>query len=264
MTSMKKTLTLLPLLALLSLGARASACDNPPCSATIACPEGETCSTDEAAPIPRDPPEVLPEVAPEVVPEVVPLVPQAPKPSTVMGPVQNAQVSKEPPVPLIPEVPSAPNPYRRHFGFQLDAGIPDAFALGLVVRPIKYGRVEVAGTYNDLAKGIRGGVTVLPIFGRVLSATLEGGKYFDGNANKFTSKREPVLDSIGYEYANFHLGLDFGRERMTFFVHGGMSYLSADVKNLNQQFSGQVQFGSDPKLTAWFPSLKLGLIVYTF
>lgn len=210
------------------------------------CPEGEVCNT-----------------APDATPaEIETAIPEAPGPDVTMGPVQNLQeVPAALPAPT-PDIPITPNVYRRRFGIQLDLGVPDAVALGFVYRPVKYVRGDLSVTYNALAVGGRAGVTVLPIFGRILSGTVEGGYYLDGNANKFSPTQEPGLDSVGYKYANFHLGADFGRERVTFFVHGGMSYLSTEFKNLNQQFHDQVSFRNDPTLTAWFPSFKLGLIVY--
>jgi hypothetical protein len=221
-------------------------------AAPTPCPEGEVCSVPEATP-----------------PGAVEVETPIPAPEVIVGPVQNLQeapvVDLPPaPAPSAPDVPIPPNPYRRHYGIQLDLGVPDAVALGFVYRPIKYLRAEVAGTYNTLSVGARAGVTVLPIFGRVLSGTVEGGIYSAGNANKYAPHEEPALDSVSYEYANFHLGADFGRERVTFFIHGGMSYLSTGIHNLNQQFNNQVLFRTDPTLTAWFPSVKLGLIVYLF
>ena len=172
-----------------------------------------------------------------------------------MGPPVNVRPSE-------PDKPVEPNVYRRKFGVQLGLGVPDAATLGIVFRPVKYVRAELGGAYNYLTGGVQIGATVLP-FGRVLSFTGEGGYFFGGNANRFTSKNEPALDDVSYEYCNVHAGLDFGRERATFFVHGGMSYLSAYVSNATQQLnSSSVTFTSDPHLTAWFPSAKIGLIVY--
>ena len=258
-----------------------------------ACPEGETCAapppdcgegqvcavgaTPATAAIPTETPAPTPvcdnppcgAVAPDTVDVDVLAGPaenfrNADSPAEDPAPVEAAPVVDLPPAPApvvsAPDVPIQPNVYRHHFGLQLDLGVPDAAAFGFVYRPVKYVRGEVAGTYNYLSEGVRVGITALP-FGRILSFTVEGGKYFDGNANKFTSKNEPVLDAVSYDYANLHAGLDFGRQRATFFIHGGMSYLSTEIKNLNQQFSG-VSFGGNPTLTAWFPSFKLGLIIY--
>ena len=72
---------------------------------------------------------------------------------------------------------------------------------------------------------------------------------------------------------NAHLGLDFGYKRVTFYLHGGMTYLRGqihnvgDVLNKNPSINGTDQNGlsvtvSDVNVTYIGPSAKLGLIVY--
>lgn len=223
--------------------------------AALACPDGETCAT--LAPCPEG---------------SVCDAPVAEPPGTVkMGPPQDIAVAEEPPVlggPPFPgfEEPLPPlkkkSPYRRHFGVQVGLGVPDAATVGVVFRPVKYVRTELGGAYNYLTEGAQVGISLLP-FGRVLSFTGECGYFFGGNANKFTNKEYPALDDTSYEYCNTHAGLEIGHERATFFIHGGMSYFDARIRNTTQQINrGDVTVVSDPHLTAWFPSFKLGLIVY--
>lgn len=185
--------------------------------------------------------------------------PAAPDPWTnvVMGPPENVRPSAP------PDKPAEPDVYRRHFGVQLTLGVPDAATLGIVYRPVKYVRGELGGNYNYLTGGVQVGVTALP-FGRVLSFTGECGYFFGGNANGVTGKKpQPALDDMTYEYCNTHAGVDFGRERATFFIHAGMSYFNKYISNATQQVNAQgVSFTGDPHLTAWFPSAKVGLIVY--
>jgi len=165
-------------------------------------------------------------------------------------------------------------------GLMVDAGIPDGAQGSLVLRPWKALRFSVGGGYNMISKGVRAGVSVLP-FGRGPSLSVEAGHFFDGDGNaaarKYMSSFEDVafLQRVGYDYANAHLGLDFGYKRATFFIHGGMSYLRGTVKDINQypfspdpQINGtnssglEIKFKGDPTVVAIGPSFKIGLIVY--
>jgi hypothetical protein len=159
-----------------------------------------------------------------------------------------------------------------------DAGLPDGANASLVFRPLRWLRVHGGGGTNLISAGLRGGVTLVP-FGWGPSATLEAGHYFDGNANGLAQRfagssfSSAMLDRVGYDYANAHLGLDFGYRRVTFYLHGGMSYVRAQVHNLDSVISSQasnagangmteVSIKQDPTVRAWFPSAKLGLLVY--
>ena len=167
------------------------------------------------------------------------------------------------------------------FGVMADAGLPDGANVSLVFRPLSWLRAHGGGGTNMISKGLRAGVTLLP-FRSGPSATLEAGHYFDGDANGLarrfagSSFQSELLERIGYDYANAHLGLDFGSRRVTFYIHGGMSYVRANIHNVDSVISAQaaangadsgtteVSVKQDPIVRAWFPSVKLGLIVYLF
>jgi hypothetical protein len=165
-------------------------------------------------------------------------------------------------------------------GVMVDAGLPDGVNGALIYRPTSWLRTHAGGGYNMISTGVRGGVALIP-FGSGPSLTLEAGHYFDGNANglakKFAGasyKDNALLERIGYTYANAHLGLEFGSERVTFYIHGGMSYVRATVHNVDTVIQQQandsglggsdttVSVKQDPIIKAWTPSAKLGLIVY--
>ncbi|HVR61679.1 MAG TPA: hypothetical protein VMU50_07250 [Polyangia bacterium] len=165
-------------------------------------------------------------------------------------------------------------------GLMVDAGLPDGMNGALIYRPTSWLRTHAGGSYNMISTGVRAGVTLIP-FGSGPSLTLEGGHYFDGNANglarKFagaTYKDNALLERFGYDYANAHLGLEFGSERVTFYIHGGMSFIRTTVHNVDtviQQQANSSDLGGsdttvsvkqDPIIKAWTPSAKLGLIVY--
>jgi hypothetical protein len=164
-------------------------------------------------------------------------------------------------------------------GLMVDAGLPDGANASLVFRPLSWLRAHAGGGYNMISPGVRAGVTVIP-FGWGPSATVEAGRYFEGNANGVAQRvagsgfHSGVLERVGYDYANAHLGLDFGSRAFTFYIHAGMSYARAKVHNLDGALSTtqastdpssgstEITVPQDPTVRAWFPSAKLGLVVY--
>jgi hypothetical protein len=161
-------------------------------------------------------------------------------------------------------------------GVMTDAGLPDGLTASLVVRPAGWLRLHGGGSYNMISPGIRAGLTLVP-FGWGPSLSVEGGHYFDGDANNLVRRfagsgyqSSAALERVGYDYANAHLGLDFGARRVTFYIHGGMSYIRATVHQLDDvvqtqtasSAGTQVSIKQDPVIRAFTPSVKLGLIVY--
>ena len=163
------------------------------------------------------------------------------------------------------------------FGVMVDAGLPDGANASLVLRPFSWLRAH-GGGYNMISSGIRAGATLLP-FGSGPSATIEAGHYFDGDANGLARRfagatfQSALLERVGYDYANAHLGLDFGSRNVVFYIHGGMSYIRAQIHNFDSVVastasdngangSTEISVKQDPTVKAWVPSAKLGLIVY--
>jgi hypothetical protein len=161
-------------------------------------------------------------------------------------------------------------------GLAIDGGIPDGATVSAIYRPFSWVRGELGMGYNMISKGARAGLTLLP-FGAGPSATLEAGHFFEGDANGFARsiagagfKDSAMLQRVGYDFANAHLGLDFGTRRVVFFIHGGMSYIRAQVHNVNEQLSSSmsstsgttVSFNQDPTVRVVAPSAKLGFIFY--
>ena len=73
----------------------------------------------------------------------------------------------------------------------------------------------------------------------------------------------------GYDYADAHLGLELGRRRVTFYLHGGLTRVTGHVRNLDQTTGGadgsgdvSVSFTRDPSVTLTTLSARLGLVVY--
>ncbi len=158
-------------------------------------------------------------------------------------------------------------------GVMADVGVPDGAIGSLVVRPWQWFRVYGGGGSNSVSKGWRGGFSLLP-FGAGPSASLEYGHYNEGDANGLVRRMasgqfndSPLLDKVGYDYANAHVGLDFGGKHAIFFVHGGMSMLWAQLHGVNDALGSSgsstvVTVNQDPKIKVTGSSLKIGLIVF--
>ncbi|MEO8700836.1 MAG: hypothetical protein ABI867_12375 [Kofleriaceae bacterium] len=162
--------------------------------------------------------------------------------------------------------PAAADP---RFGVMADVGVPDGANAAVVVRPIRAVRIHAGMSHNYVSKGVRGGVTLAP-FGSAVQPILafDYGHYFDGDANPLarmimgdSSYQNEALDKVGYDYANLHAGLEFGRKWFTFYLHAGMSRVTGDLHGLSSQ-SASVTFSQDPKLTMWTPSARLGFVFY--
>jgi hypothetical protein len=161
----------------------------------------------------------------------------------------------------------------RRYGLSLDAGVPDGANGSLVFRPWSFARLHIGGGHNYIAPGIRMGVTLVP-WGTGISASVDGGHYFRGDANPLArmlsgdaSVDVASLRDLGYDYANFHVGYEWGREWAQVYLHAGMSYVKGVMKNANETFADvddytDVMFRGDPKVSMWTPSVRLGLIVY--
>ncbi len=160
----------------------------------------------------------------------------------------------------------------------LDGGIPDGAMLSAVYRPWAWARVHAGAGTNTASAGIRGGVSVVP-FTAGPSLTVEAGWYFEGDASGLAATvagsdgRNAMTRRLGYQFANFHLGLELGGQSVFFFLHGGLSYVRSELHQANQVFGGETRdaqgnvvtsftITSDPVVTAWVPSGKCGLMVF--
>jgi hypothetical protein len=156
---------------------------------------------------------------------------------------------------------SADETRHKWIGVQADVGAPDGVALGVVVRPVNWLRLTVAGTHNVMAPGIRGGFTLDPInFPIAPTLTLEGGHAFEGKVPGANS-----LPSFDYDYVNLHLGLEFGRRnRWRFFLQGGPSWIHASTFDFQSVVDANpaLRIGNPSANVSAVPTGKLGFTVY--
>jgi len=175
------------------------------------------------------------------------------------------------------EAPELQVPKLKQLGFAVQTGLPDGFTGSGVYRPFGWLRTELGLGYNLVGLGLQGGATVIP-FGWGPSFTLEAGHYFEGNANGIARSmagsgfaNSSLLERVGYDYANAHLGFELGKGSYTFFLHAGMSYMVTHINGINEALEGNagsggpsIRVGQAPTVSAFVPSVKLGFVMYVW
>lgn len=133
-------------------------------------------------------------------------------------------------------------------GVQADVGLPDGGGVAVVVRPVSRARLAVGVGHNGIARGMRAGLTLAPLrswFTPIVAADV--GRYPEGDIPMLEGER------AGYRYAAGRLGFELGRERVTFFIHAGMSRVWGQFQD---ESAGTVD------LTITSVSARLGFILY--
>ncbi len=168
---------------------------------------------------------------------------------------------------------SSPN-----LGVMTGIGLPDGATASLAWRPIRALRVEAGAAHNVVSPGVRGGVTYIP-FGSWATPTLGVGygHFFERDANPAVRKisgdstfDSPMLDRFGYDFASARIGLELGRKHVTFFLHVGITRVTAQIHDVAAAAAGSTGSSmvtitsTDPNVTLWAPSVDLGFVVYLF
>jgi hypothetical protein len=165
-------------------------------------------------------------------------------------------------------------------GVMADVGLPDAGTVSAVVRPIRALRLELGVAHDYIGPGVRGGVTWIPLKSWATPTLgVAYGHFFDRDANSAAREisgdptiSSPLLQRVGYDFAVARAGIELGRQRFTFFLHAGITRVTAQVHNVaeasNQaaQSSGSMVTvtSTDPNITVWTASVDLGFVVYLF
>ncbi|MEP6862431.1 MAG: hypothetical protein ABJE66_17535 [Deltaproteobacteria bacterium] len=161
-------------------------------------------------------------------------------------------------------------------GVMTDVGVPDGGTASLVVRPLRALRLEGGMAHNVVSPGVRGSVTWIP-FGTWATPILSVGygRFFERDANGIVQKisgdstlSSPLLDKVGYDFANARIGIELGKKYFTFFLHAGVSRVTGTVHNLDQVAATETANSmvsvttTDPEITLWGVSANLGFIFY--
>ncbi|MEZ4361859.1 MAG: hypothetical protein R3B48_16840 [Kofleriaceae bacterium] len=162
-------------------------------------------------------------------------------------------------------------------GVAADVGVPDGGTASLTISPMRLLRLEGGLSHNLVSRGWRAGLALVPLrtwATPVLS--LDYGRYAEGDANELARRASgdpllssSVLERVGYDYANAHVGLELGRRWCTFYLQAGASRVTTVVHGLNAELrevstdpSTQVTFTTDPRVTVWAVSARAGLRFY--
>src|SRR5580704_2516390 len=163
-------------------------------------------------------------------------------------------------------------------GVMTGIGLPDGATAALAWRPIRALRVEAGAAHNYVSPGVRGGITYIP-FGTWATPTLGVGygHFFERDANPAvrtisgdSTFDSPMLDRFGYDYADARVGLELGRKHVTFFLHVGITRVTAQIHDVAAAVAGSTGASmvtitsTDPNVTLWAPSVDLGFVVYLF
>lgn len=163
-------------------------------------------------------------------------------------------------------------------GVSADIGVPDGGTASVSLAPISMLRLQAGVSYNAVSPGIRVGATFVPLRTFVTpTLSVDWGRFKEGDANPMARRisgddsiDSPALERFGYDYANAHVGLEIGRS-WTFFLRAGASRITGVAHDLESEISSmsdtsdpntKVTFSEDPKVTAWVPSARIGLIFH--
>jgi hypothetical protein len=165
-------------------------------------------------------------------------------------------------------------------GVMAGVGVPDGGTVGLAWRPVHALRLEASFADNYVSPGYRGGVTYIPA--RSWATPTLGiayGHFAERDANPAVRMvtgdptfDSAMLDRFGYDYATARVGLEFGRKPVSFYLHAGVTRITAQVHDLAaasnasaQQSGSMVSVSStDASVVLWAPTVDLGFVVYLF
>lgn len=163
-----------------------------------------------------------------------------------------------------------------NIGVMFDAGVPDGLTGSVVYRPHHLVNVHGGLGTNLISVGVRAGASLYVLPTTVApTVNVEVGHYFAGDANATANRLgitedsdSPILREVGYQYANFHLGVDVGRDRMSFYFHAGFSALRAKLHNLdelvaedaNEDLTVRIGEGATASIVA--PSARIGFLFF--
>jgi hypothetical protein len=158
----------------------------------------------------------------------------------------------------------------RRFGVMVDAGVPDGATGSLVLGLTRSLGLHVGGGHNLVSPGVRVGATFTPFDSWITPVVaVDYGRYFEGNANGLAQKvmgdpeySSPLLERVGYDYANAHVGLELGGPRGKLYLRGGMSRVTGELHGVNEAAGEGATLAEDPAIEVWSVSAKIGFIYY--
>jgi hypothetical protein len=157
----------------------------------------------------------------------------------------------------------------RRYGVAFDVGVPDGATTALVVRPTRTLELGAGVSYNGIATGVRGELAWAPLAGAVTpTISFAGGRYGAGDANplvRWVTGRpmfySPLLDRVGYNYADAHVGVELRRRAMSVYLRAGACRVTGVVHGIGAVSGAMPLAGVDPQIALWTVSARAGVVV---
>lgn len=163
-------------------------------------------------------------------------------------------------------------------GVAAEVGVPEGGRASLVVAPLRSLRLAAGVAHNLVSTGVAASASWSPLTTWAAPTVSIGyGHFPEGDANPLARKlsgdgalSSPLLDEVGYDYACAHLGLELGGDRVRVALAAGASRVTTRARGLAAELTdragasmpAQLSFPTDPEVTIWSASARLGLVVY--
>ena len=161
------------------------------------------------------------------------------------------------------------------FGVVADVGVPDGAGASVAVHPFPALQLSAGVTHNAVTLGYRGAVSFVPFHRSTFSpvASIAYGHFPEGDANPLMAYvlddpaySSPLLERVGYDYADLHVGFEVGSRRVRFTLAAGMSRVTGTVHGIAESGDAggdtMIVLTTEPTVEAWIPSARLGFAVY--
>jgi hypothetical protein len=129
--------------------------------------------------------------------------------------------------------------------------------------------------HNTVTLGYRAAVAFVPLHRSAFSplASVAYGHFPEGDANPVMAfvlddpmYSSPLLERVGYDFADLHLGFEVGSRRVKFTLAAGVSRVTGSIHGIDTQSAPDadttIELKSDPSVEAWIPSVRLGFSIY--
>jgi hypothetical protein len=159
-------------------------------------------------------------------------------------------------------------------GVVADVGVPDGAGASVLFHPVSALQLSAGVTHNAVTLGYRGGIAFVPFHRSTFSPTLavSYGHFPEGDANGLMAfvlddptYSSPLLERVGYDFADLHLGFEVGSRRVKFSLAAGMSRVTGTVHGIEDtdgDAETSIVLTSEPTVEAWIPSARLGFAFY--
>lgn len=153
-------------------------------------------------------------------------------------------------------------------GAMVDAGVPSGAGVSLLYRPLSPLRVHAGVAHNGIAPGVAAGVTITTPGGVMRpTLTVEGGRFFEGDANGMYTyvagaPDEGAPERFGYDFGSAHVGVELGTSWFAWYLRGGVSAVRATLGQDGSLDDDDTSTRADVEVSAVTPSVRTGFVIY--